>query len=395
MDGLWPYDIEVSYLNSGSKGSVTDHDVATLSLEHLEGITISQIDVYLRSNKSSGAGSLDVAVNGSLIANKTGSFADWVGYWDNQSYHAISLLSQAVNGVETLDISLTGTANSLHIEKFVVTWEPTEAHTVTLMRGNRTFATLTETAGMQGVLLPEVPDSMEWKFRGWSETFFWSATEAPVCLAPNTLYYPSRDANLWAVFEYVESSEQIYATELTDGNYRYVNIAGNIALTGVPGSGIMHSETINLTQSLQVYTITFSDSVTAYITHTKTGTPIGYSGTQLAAVATPWKVYHDGEETLFYMVSGNKSYILWLNIMTGDGKSVYAGLLNADPGSSPMRLMPVVESSETPYFTCNPEIAMGVEQTEQHSPVTEERVIMYLGNYKMTVKDGKKQLQLW
>ena len=63
-EGLLPYDIEVSYSNSYQKGSVRAGDEAVLRLGHLEGITVQQVELSMRSNKSAGAGIISVQFDG-------------------------------------------------------------------------------------------------------------------------------------------------------------------------------------------------------------------------------------------------------------------------------------------------------------------------------------------
>ena len=68
---------------------------------------------------------------------------------------------------------------------------------------------------------------------------------------------------------------------------------------------------VDLKDIKQVYHIEFTASAdTAYITHLQSQTPIGYSGLNLVVKASPWLVYHEGDETLFYMkYSGNTALI--------------------------------------------------------------------------------------
>jgi hypothetical protein len=397
MDGIWPYDIEVSYANTGQKGDVTAGQVATLSLAHLDGIDIEQITVYVKSNKSSGAGEFTVTADGQMIASKSGTFREWTGSWDNTTYHPIALLQSSQKSVTELEITLTGTANSLHIERYEIQWTQAMPHTVTFMRGNRVYTTRTEPEGNGGIFLPSVPDSAEWKFRGWSETEFWGTATLPELYPANAKCYPMEDCTLWAVFEYQTEEETGYATDLTDGEYRYVNSANNKVLTGVPEDGKMQNGYLNISDEGQVYSIDFSDDGTATISHSLTGTPIGYSGTQMAVNNSPWKVYHEGEETIFYIESGAKKYVLWLNILAKEGTGeTYAGLLAVEALSSPMRLMPVVEKEDEPYYTCHPEVPMGVEEVkdERTNELTGERVLMHLGNYRLKIKNGKKIIEL-
>ena len=118
-DGVWPYDMEVAYDCSYQKGQVKAGDVATLTLGQLGGMVIEQIEVYVRSNKDAGAGTMEVKANGNIVSTKSGTLKNWVGQFDNQNYHAVSLLETGVAGVNDLIIQLTGTTSSLYIENFL------------------------------------------------------------------------------------------------------------------------------------------------------------------------------------------------------------------------------------------------------------------------------------
>ena len=141
----------------------------------------------------------------------------------------------------------------------------------------------------------------------------------------------------------------------------------------------------------QYYDITFTAESTAFITHHATQTPIGYSGTDMAAIASPWQVYHDGEETLFYTTVNQKNYVLWLNIMSGDGYDFYAGLLQANPGPSPMALLLPAPKTD-PIITCHPESPQDIENAPS-APPAGERILMHFGNYDLIIIDGQKYLR--
>jgi len=357
-DGEWPLDIEASYSCSYQKGDVRQGDQAVLTLTHLEGIAIEQVDVYLKSNQSGGAGVFTVAVDGQTVVTKSGTYEEWFGKYYTD-YHALTLLSQTQNNVNTLVITLDGTANSLHIEKYVVTWTAQPARTVTLMKGLNAYAVMSEASGGQGIVLPALPDTAEWQFIGWSETEFYQISTMPGTLYPaQQRFYPKADCTLWAVYSYGNPAVDEPVTTLQSGVYLYVNTSKQYALAGVPDqNGIMWPATFDGTDENQYYQMDFTASLdTVYLTHVLTGTPIGYSGTKLTATKSPWRVYHQGEETVLYMTSGGKNYVLWLNVYnSGD---VYTGLLQANPANSPLVLR-LPSTTDEPLFTCHPESGMG------------------------------------
>ena len=390
-DSTVPYDIEVGYANTYNKGQVRANDTATLVLSHMEGITINGIEVYVKSNKTGGAGTFTVAANGQTVATKTGSFEEWFGAYDNASYHALSFINRPINNVHMLTISLVGIANSLHIEKYVITYAPRPAYTVTLMNGNRVYDTMTEEAGMQGVVLPEGEEINGWEFVGWSETDFEDTPMPPSLHYPNTKFYPEQDCSLWAVYCQDNTPPITYETELTSGVYMYVNSEAFIALTGVPTDGKMAIAGANPYNNQQHYRFQFITPTTATITHEMTNTPIGYtSDAKMSATASVWNVYHDGEETLFYAEIGGKTYVLWLNILDTNHE-FYAGLLKATPMSSPMRLLSTLVPARLLVYTCHPE-TQGTEEVQEFKSTSVQEVLMHFGNYDLMIKDGKKYL---
>ena len=389
--GNVPGGAEVSYACSYQKGSVAAGDQAVLSLTGLGGITVDAVQISMRSNKSGGAGTITVVADGSTLASQSGTFKSWTGAYDASNYHNLSLLSASAADVHDLTVTVEGTENSLHIERYDITYRAASPHTVTLMNGNRLYGQLTESESGAGVLLPVLNDTADWQFIGWSEWEFYSSSTAPEIIPANTRVYPEYDATLWAAYQY-RTAEDSFVTDLQTGEYLYVNIDANLALAGVPNAGRMSPEPLNVTAPNQYYYMEFTSPDTVYITHSLTGTPIGWSGTKLVAQSTPWLVYHEGEETVIYAPAGTKKNVLWLNMYDSRTGELYTGIqpTNASLAGSPMRLM-MPREAEEPVYTCHPECGVGFESvlTER---VTEQRTLIYLGNYELRIINGKKQL---
>lgn len=391
-DGQWPYDIEVTYANTYQSGDVRQGDTAVLTLGNLGGIALETIEVYVKSNKSSGAGIFSVYADGRLISSKSGSFRDWFGGYDNENYHALTLPGGRADGVQQLEISLVGTTNSLHIEKYVINYTPCPARTVTLMKGNGVYTSLTEESGMQGVILPLLPDTAEWQFVGWAEQEVEREQSLPDIYEANAKFYPEEDCTLWAVYKYDDRPEEVYVSNLQSGEYMYVNRELNIALTGVPDSyGRMAYSIADILDDKQHYYFHFVSSDTAYITHVKTGTPIGHSGTKLVASASPWLVYHEGEQTLFYTIVNQKTYVFWLNVYASG--NIYAGLLDANLGPSPVALRVPRRGSGEMFYTSHPERGLDIEEVEIRNGGARGRWMFPFGPYKLIIQDGKKYLE--
>ena len=244
--------------------------------------------------------------------------------------------------------------------------------------------------------MPILDNMDHWGFLGWSEVEFGPTDEWPTCLRGGTLYKPTADATLWAVYQYQEmTGEKPCTTELVSGVYRYVNRELHLALKGVPVDGRMASAPIDAYDDNQHYYVNFIDETQATITHEPTGKPIGYSTitAKMAETASIWKVYHDGEETLFYATIQGKNYILWLNIYDATERITYAGLLEANPMTSPMGLQDTFMPEELFILTCHPEWALGVDEVTDKAEGHSERVVQ-IGIYELHIKNGKKQIIL-
>ena len=390
-NGEWPYDIGVDYSCSYQKGTVRAGDEAVLKLSNLGEMTVESVVVFVSSNKASGAGNFTVSAGDQSVAEKQVSYT---ALNPESALTEVTLLSQNVDGVDSLTISLVGTENSLHLDRYVITYSAAPARTVTLMNGTDLYTTITEEHGYEGIMLPSLNDSGYWHFVGWSESAFWMLQIQPDIFPAGKKYFPKQDITLWAVYEY-QPEPHVYISELESGEYLYVNIEMNTALFGIPDeeTGRMFYATINQKDENQYYTIDFTSSKdTAYITHSSTNTPIGYSNqAKMKATASPWLVYHNGEETIFYTVIKNKTYILWLNVLDSTPKGgTYAGLFNAEPMNSPMRLLkPLYSSEET--WTCHPESKLPVDNV-QTDPQTE--YTMPFGPFRLVIRNGQKYIQL-
>ena len=389
VSGTCPPLLEVSYSCTYQKGDVRAGDTATLSLTGLNGIALETVAIYMKSNKSSGAGKITISADGSVIGQEEGTYADWFGGYNNTDIQPIGW--SGTQKADMLQVQITGTVNSLHIEKYEIQYSEGARYTVTLMNGNEVYQELKEKNGGSGVVLPALSSTGEWQFMGWSETEFWEVTSIPQFHAPESTFRPSHDCRLWAVYQKGSSLKQLYVKDLTEwGIYIYFHSVTYKAMSGTPVDGRMESAPLDLNDEKQYYRVQYINPDTAYIFDMRSETPIGYSGTKLAAVLSPWKVYHEGEETLFYTEINKKNYVLWPDLTDEGGNEWYTGLWQAEPGSSPIRLIAPMEQHIS--YTCHPE-AQGIEATHAGAD-GKERVLMNIGNYELIIKNGKKQLRL-
>lgn len=391
--GILPAGVEAAYTNTYNKGQVRANDTATLSLTHLSGITVERIEVYVKSNKSSGAGVFTVEANGRLLATISGTLAEWVGAYDNQDFHALTLYNGSQEQVHTLTVTLTGTANSLHLDKYVITYQEAPAYTVTFMSGTQCVGSLTEETGGAGVVLPAMPDRNEWQFVAWTPTPFYTVETLPDrrFYAEDT-YYPTADITLWAVYEAAEETKTAYVTDLQPGIYLYLDTTDQSAITGVPVNGRMEYTYANVYDGNQYYEILFNDACdSATIQHVATRTYIGFEQTHLAAKKSVWCVYHRDGRTAFYTVVNDKQYILFPAVYHSSNGEVYADLLKtSNVASTPTALIAIQQELIPSAYTCYPETGRDLEPVR----TTPRELIIPLGTYQLRISDGKKTIRL-
>lgn len=394
--GEIPTEVSASYSCSYQKGTVRSGDEAVLQLTGLQRETIQSVDVRVRSNKSAGAGVFSVSADGVVLASKSGSLKDWVGVFDNTNYHKVSLWSGSITGKNEWVVRLSGTENSLYIDRFEITYQPAPSRTVRLMSGGTVYGELTETQGGAGVLLPMLGDTAGWSFTGWCGHEFWYTETKPEMALGGTWFYPENDTTLWAVYAY-KQGEKGAVTELENGDYLYVNTTAQMALAGVPTEGEMAFAPINAYNEQLYYTMIFTaNRDTAYITHKKTNTPIGYnSQAKMAAVRSPWSVYHNGEQTVLYTTIGTKTYVLWVNVCDGYGENCHSGLRPAgDVTQATMMQLLYPAGMEATVYSCHPESKQGIELTKEGMNESEKERVVQIGIYQLHIKNGKKYIIL-
>lgn len=387
-----PAAVTADYACSYQKGTVRNGDNATLTLVGLNGIMVERIEMYMRSNKSAGAGIISVYTDGARIAQKEGSLRDWIGKYDNSAFHPIEVFVGRQQLQDSLVINLEGTTNSLYVEKYVITYQQAPIYTLTLMEGNGIYTALTEPTGGAGVLLPSCPNKDEWQFVGWTDTPFWNVSSLPGNIyPPKTTITLTEDKSLWAVWRYMQDCEELYLTDMQSGDYIYANTDNQLAITGVVENGMMQQALVNPLDSNQIYHVDFDPSAqTATIQHLLTDQYVGYKDATLVAEPTEWLVWQEGNNTAFYTLYDGKKYVLWQNMIDEQSGQRYAGLYATnDVSKTPTALIYPQQQSEQLY-TCYPEENMAVESVT----TTTNEIIVPFGIYEIHIIRGEKYIRL-
>ena len=383
-DGIWPYSMEANYHCTYKKGHVRQGDTAVIAVSGLDNITIEKVEVEMRSNKSSGSGTFYVKVNGRDVAYK------WIAELTD-TLTTIDLGIAPQIGVNEIEVSLVGITNSLYINKYIFRWSQGTTHTVTLNKGNETIDAL---SGAE-IELPKMDDEGEWAFIGWTDRPFYVKNEPLQTLLPAGTYRPADDITLWAVYEYQPRWENRIATDLQDGVYIYANASSGMAMQGSVWNKRTEAGTINLNNRMQWYEVLFDQAglATIRLLYVYGEEYIGFQGTSLVNTPSKWQVYHAGEQTAFYTMVNNKTYILLPDKLDEATSTFTAQLIETNNLTETPTML--LKTDETVTMTCYPQIGFDVETVNDEGRTANGEWVIPLGNYRLIIQDGKKQLEVW
>ncbi len=391
-EGTFPYGMEANYACTYQKGDVREGDTATLALRGLETIQLEQVKLYLRSNKSSGAGVITMIADGNQLYKKEGTYQEWFGAYDNTKHQPIGWTGKKTLTDGTLEISIIGKTNSLHIEKYEVSYvqAETQAYSVTLIT-DKEQEVLKETAPESGVLLPKRDDRDGWYFVGWAQSDIQETTEEqPGILSAGERYYPKKDITLWAVWTDVQQPSWARQTEPESGFY--VLEFGNYILTGSVENGLMTLASNDQVYTDDIYYLDFNTADTSCtIRNYVTGSYVGYNQgkTELSRTASPWRYMVLPDSTWLFIAqeADNKVCILFQK-----NTEAVAWLHSYTLGDNPhgvWLLYRVPDPEQIPHWWSHPwPLAVQVVNCEK-----QDRIIRF-GIYEIHVKDGKKYLRL-
>lgn len=125
--GTAPKDSTATYAQThATQSQMTSGNSSTLTLIGYVGKYIDSITLSMKSNKSSGAGTLSVEAGTTTLASTEGAFNTeaWNNAWSNDyvDIEVRNLNSDYQIGNENITIVISATANSLYIESYTIQW---------------------------------------------------------------------------------------------------------------------------------------------------------------------------------------------------------------------------------------------------------------------------------
>lgn len=415
--GIIPEGASVTYRCTGSKGHVTAGESATLTLRGCRNIEIESIRLSMKSNKSSGAGSLEVTAEGRTIWGIADSgFDQWYGTYSTDYVDVVRHFSpvEAV-GEGDLSIVIRASANSLYIAEYELVYAKAaeRAYTVALETETGVAARLTEEAVGSGVVLPELPDENGWGFVGWAEEAVERSTMRPRLYAAGEIFHPRYDMSLWAIYsdDVREETSRQQRVDCRTGFYAIAFPHYNAAYAGAvdAASGTIPMEEVGLRKvdsvwyerdfsiaDEMIYYIDFARDSTATITHWASSKPVGYRGDELADQAARWqyRVLQDATVAFYREEADGRISVLWATAPTiGE---MWEGVLwtNLTAPLEQQRNMALLFEADVTerlvYYTSYPRRA----DLPTVLPDAEEGITVPFGIYEIHIRDGKKTIYL-
>ncbi len=420
QSGVVPVGTEADYFCNYQKGSVRAGDSAVFELSGWKNIEIDKVVLSMKSNKNSGSGSMVMTMDGKTvwsIANST--FKDWSGKYTT-SYtsieHVFSPAKQLSKG--QIHIRIEGTDNSIYIESYSFTYHYAEPqpYTVDLYSGQTKQQSLIESAVGSGVRLPKLEDRNGWYFVGWSEIMIASVTQKPALLSAGSMYYPSSNTELWAVYADAEEPQvrRVQQVNCQSGYYAIGSSILKIAYAGSVGSdGLIATKEINLTTEDSVwyerqfditdnmiYYIHFAEDSTATIQHVASGTFVGYtSGKKYTNTDTEWRYRVMEDSTIaFYLDQTEEEGMEGMVVIWGASYNRAEDAFYGEPW--PKMIKNTMVRSQLLLYEV-PMNEQDVHYTTQIDKVDIQTIydegteyVVPIGIYQMHIRNGKKTLIL-
>ncbi len=416
VSGVIPEGATAVFSSTGTGKQLTSGKQATLTLAGWRNVEIESVRLSMRSNKSAGAGSLEMTVDGATVWTVDNSgFDQWYGSYSTEYVDIIHAFGTALPTKDgKIEIAIQSSQNSLYIASYDIIYHKAapRAYTVTLHEEDGSLTALTETAVGSGVMLPERADLEGWKFLGWTTQAVDISTRKPTVLSAGTTYSPTCDADLYSLYtdDMHPAPSLVQRTDCQSGMYAIAFPVVNAVYAGGVADGEMPMEEITLTQASgstrwergfdiadrMIYYIDFLSDSTATILHYETGTWVGYKNNKMQDTPTHWHYRICPDSTVAFFLPGDKAdavHILWLDVSIDNGGYYYAKVCRNMTESK-------LVCQALLYEAYIPE---GLVQYSTHPRrVAIDRVVapetapheVRIGLYRLTILNGKKTLHL-
>ena len=408
--GNIPVGSEATYSRSGTSGRVgqmTAGNSTLLVLDNWGGIEIDSIALEMRSNKTAGAGSLNVSIGEDVVCKiKDADFSDknWNGDFSDEWCRISRWIGEKVGIGEQIKILIQASKNSLYVNSYTIYYtlpEP-EAYTVSFETGiGLKIPNSTEISPLSGITLPCIKDTLDWTFIGWSESEVLESDSCPRIWQADEVYYPASHCKLWAVYTNERSQEAI--SNYVSGEYALVNTFWSRAMVGGIEDGMVSTRDVELSITEtsyalldkvtddMVYAVNFLTDSTLTIENIANEEWIGYNEKGLDDSQKVWHYHILSDQSL--CIHQPQGVLFWG--FGADAMQEYVVVYNAKVDWTLMqadgfRLFDI----QNMYFTTWPFGKIdGVEDIIIPEFIEENtEYILHLGSYELHIQNGKKWL---
>lgn len=400
--------LTISYIQkqkTAYKCRLSEGDSAILRIEGLPESVIHNVTLSMRSNKTSGAGSMQLRIGGQTvwqIADASFASDHWHGSFSD-TYVPVSHSLNHPSG--TLELVIVSSQNSLYFNSLTIDYilSAPSPHTVTLDCGTGAMYWLTETAAGAGVLLPS-PDPVndDWRPIGWTETSISQQTECPLFYASGDYCFPARDMRLYALYR-SDNGLQTLAPDTSFSSGEYAIVSGepfNVVATGAVSGRAVPVDACELHDGYLLadhaapycrYQLSFDgDSVLIY--HEASSSWLGHSDSGLNKMRSRWAWQPAVDGTICFSF-GNGSSTMCL--LPKDESLTLYRLADNDPAIYPHLLLFPIDSlptePQTVVYTSHPLCGVGLPNLPADScfdaPHAEKRFID--GRIILFLPDGR------
>ena len=407
-----PANSQASYsrtATTGRVGQMTAGNSTLLVLENWGGYNIDSIALEMRSNKTSGAGSLCVAIGEKEVWNIDDASFDsdsWNGQFSDEWSRISRWIGHKVTKDDAISIRITASENSLYINSYTIYYSrlSPKPFTVSFESGiGLKIPNSTEEYPMAGIVLPACPDTADWVFKGWSEEEVLESDTCPRIWKTGDIYYPTDNCQMWAI--YTNRVIQKSISEYNSGEYALTNRFFARAMNGEVQNGMIATKPVEIiaTDNTLILQNQVTEAMTYYVDFTTDSTLtiqnlvsevwIGYERKELRPVPKEWlyRILTDGSLCIYqpqgvlfwgYGADASQDDIVVYNaqmdwtMMHSDGILLFT-IQDMYFTTWPLGKIDSVENVDTPDFIGeNPEY------------------ILHLGTYELHIKNGKKWLQV-
>ncbi len=338
-----PLSVDVTYQQTGgnTKGHLTANAVAELEVTGLPAGTVTSVLVYMRSNKSAGAGQMSLTLGDRQLLSFNGSFAEWQGTGYSQTYLPFAAIgSWRVSMEDVLHLHIAATENSLYLGQVEIEYTPDPpviqcAELRCMLNGSVLHSILCEEVAGEGVVLPDMVEGARivmhngqtYSFVGWTIQPVEKASTIPFTLSPNSRYYiTSPQTVLFALYKLQTDNVLVTDNNLSDGEYALAlnTWTGSMALAaGRVASGVVPSElanfdrneeghvqwnTASVPEEMRYVLAVRNDSVTLY--HPFSNSYLGYNNSGSLSPserAWAWQAIGKGTVMLYHDTNGSSN----------------------------------------------------------------------------------------